>query len=74
MSCGVGRRRDLDLVWLWLWWRPAATAPIRPVAWEPPYAAGEALKAKKKFFKRTRVEAWAKPNGTQDWPLGGSLA
>ena len=27
--------------------RPAATAPIRPLAWEPPYAAGVALKRQK---------------------------
>jgi len=32
------------LLLLWLWCRPAATAPIRPLAWEPPYADGEALK------------------------------
>ena len=32
-----------DPVWLWLWCRPAATAPIRPLAWEPPYALGAAL-------------------------------
>ena len=25
---------------LWLWYRPAATAPIRLLAWEPPYARG----------------------------------
>ena len=37
MSCGVGRRLCLDLALLWLWRRPADTAPIRPV-WEPPYA------------------------------------
>ena len=38
-----------DPVLLWLWCsRPAATAPIKPLAWEPPYAAGEALKSKKK--------------------------
>ena len=24
--------------------RPEATAPIRPLAWDPPYAAGAALK------------------------------
>ena len=35
-----------DLLWLWLWHRPAATAPIRPLAWELPYAAGVALKSK----------------------------
>ena len=28
-----------DPAWLWLWWRPAAAAPIRPLAWEPPRAA-----------------------------------
>ena len=31
-----------------LWRRPAAVAPIRPLAWEPPYAAGVALKKAKK--------------------------
>ena len=31
----------------WLWYRPAAVAPIRPLAWELPYAAGVAQKAKK---------------------------
>ena len=30
-----------------LWCRPAATAPIRPLAWDPPYAAGAALKRQK---------------------------
>ena len=30
---------QLDLALLWLWCRPAAEAPIRPLAWEPPYAA-----------------------------------
>ena len=38
--CGVGRRRGLDPALLWLWPRPAATAPIPPLAWEPPYTAG----------------------------------
>ena len=47
MSYGVGRRRGLDLALLWLWRRPAATAPIRPLAWEPPYAIGSALKGQK---------------------------
>ena len=44
MSYGVGRKRgsDPELLWLWLW--PAAVAPIRPLAWEPPYATGVALK------------------------------
>ena len=43
MSCGVGLRGCSDLVLLWLWYRPAATAPIQPLAWELPYAVGAAL-------------------------------
>ena len=31
---------------LWLWRRLAAVAPIRLLAWEPPYAAGKKLKNK----------------------------
>ena len=55
VSCGVGRRRDWDTALLWLWCRPVATAPIRPLAWEPPYAAGVALeKAKKKKEKKEK--------------------
>ena len=42
MSCGVGYRRGSDPALLWLWRGPVATAPIRPLAWEPPYAAGAA--------------------------------
>ena len=36
-----------DPALLWLWHRPAAAAPIRPLAWDPPYAAGAALKRNK---------------------------
>ena len=38
MSCVVGCGRGSDPALLWLWRRPGATAPIRPLAWEPPYA------------------------------------
>ena len=31
---------------LLLWCRPGATAPIQPLAWEPPYDVGAALKTK----------------------------
>ena len=44
MSCGVGCRCGSDPALLWLWCRLVATAQIRPLAWEPPYAAGVALK------------------------------
>ena len=42
MTCGVGRRRSSDPALLRLWRRQAATAPIRPLAWEPPYVTGAA--------------------------------
>jgi len=38
-------------VLLWLRCRPAAAAPIQPLGWELPYAAGAALKRKKKNKK-----------------------
>ena len=37
-----------DLALLLLWLRLAAIAPIQPLAWETPYAAGAAPKSKKK--------------------------
>ena len=45
---------------LWLWLRPAAVAPIRPLAWEPPYTASAALKKKKNM-------------GSDEGPLGWPL-
>ena len=61
MSYGVGRRQGSDLELLWFWRRPAATALIRPLAWEPPYATGAALekakRQKKKEKKETRIQA-----------------
>ena len=52
MSCGVGRRLGLDLALLWLWGRLVATALIKPLVWEPPYAAGADLEKKKKKEKK----------------------
>ena len=46
MSCSVGHRCGSDPALLWLWHRLAAVALIRPLAWEPPYAASVALKNK----------------------------
>ena len=79
MSCGVGRRYGSDLVLLWLWCRLVATAPIRPLVWEPPHATNAALKKdKKKKKSNSRVpsknylgnksivsisEVWAKFSG-----------
>ena len=56
MSCGVDCRYGSDLALLWLWRRPAATALIRPLAWEPPYATGAALNRKKAKDKRQKTK------------------
>ena len=63
MSCGIGHRHGSDLVLLWLWCRPAAVAPFRPLAWELLYAVGAALKSKKKKKRerereRTKTPKW----------------
>ena len=49
----VGCRCDSDPELLWLWHRPVATALIRLLAWEPPYATGAALEKTKKNQKTT---------------------
>ena len=63
MSCGVGRRCGSDPELLWLWSRLAATAPIRPLAWEPGYAVGaaqeKAKRQKKKNPKNKKPLSWA---------------
>ena len=51
LPSGVGRRCGLDPELLWLWYRPVATAPIRPLAWELPYATGAALEKTNKQTK-----------------------
>ena len=57
MSCGVCHRHSLDSVSLWLWCRLTAVAPIQPLAWEPPYAVGEALNTHTHAHAHTRVRA-----------------
>ena len=54
MSCGVGLRHSSDAALLWLWCRLAATAPSRPLAWEPPHAAGVALEKAKRPKKKKK--------------------
>ena len=58
MNCGVGRRHSSDLAWPWR--RPVATALIRPLAWEPPYAMGAtqdmAKRPKKKKKKKNPTQ------------------
>ena len=54
MRCGVGHTLSSDPAYLLLWHRPAATALIRPLAREPPYAMGVALEKEKKTKKNPK--------------------
>ena len=56
MSCGVGHRHGLNPALLWVWNRTAAVAPIRPLAWEPPYAKDEALEKIKEKKDKKKLE------------------
>ena len=47
---------------LWLWYRPADLALIRPLAWEPPSATSVALKKRK---KEGRKEGGRKEGGRE---------
>ena len=40
----------------WMWFRPAATAPIKPLAWEPSFTTGAFLKRQKKKKKNEGKE------------------
>ena len=55
MSCGVARRRGSNPAWMWLWCRPAATALIRPLNWEPPYAMCSPKKTKRPKKKKIHI-------------------
>ena len=54
MRCGIGHRHGSDLALLLLWCTLAAAAPIRPLAWEPPYAEGVAQENGKKDQKKKK--------------------
>ena len=66
MNWGVGRRCSSDLALLWLWLRPAVVAPIRPLAWEPPYATCEGLKRQKD--KKKKKKRYPKAGRNQNHP------
>ena len=74
MSCGVGRRYSSDPELLWLWCRQAATAPIRPLAWEPLYASGAALEiASARARAHTHTHTQKMFRGRQDWELSRDI-
>jgi len=60
-NCGVGHRRGSDPVLLWLWHRTAATAPIRPLAWESTSATGAAQDNGKKTKGEKKKKMHIKP-------------
>ena len=62
---------QLDLALLWLWCRPAAIAPVQPLAWEPPYALGEALKRR---GKKKPAGDTVSLSSLSPWPTGPSGA
>jgi len=62
VNCGVGCRCGSDPVEPWLWHRSEATALIGPLAWEPPYTVGVALK-RQKIKKETHTKMLCGING-----------
>ena len=52
MSCMCMSKMWLGPMLLWLWHSLAATAPIQPLAWEPPYTSSAAPSAKKTNQKK----------------------
>ena len=68
MSRGVGRRRLGSHVAVALV-HAKATAPIRPLAWEPPYAMGVALVAYRVLPPRPRTppRSWLIPFSSARW-------
>ena len=78
VGCGVVHRCSSDLELLWLWCRPAGTAPIGPLAWEPPYAVGVALKKKQQHALRIKgigvpIMAQWLMNLTRNHEVSGSI-
>ena len=61
MSCVIAGRCGSYLALLWLWCRLEATALIRPLAWEFPYATCIALIKRQKAKKKKRL---CLPKGT----------
>ena len=55
--CKLSHRSQMGFGWvlLWLWCRPAGAAPIQLLAQELPYAAGAAIKRKKKELEKLRT-------------------
>ena len=60
--------KDLMLLRLWLWRRLATAALIQPLAWEPPYAMGAALKRQKKKEIKMCIFLMKETQASSDFP------
>ena len=56
---------------LWLEHRPAAAAPIQPLAWKLPYATDVALKKKKKAPRQSKPDVMEEQQGGCKWAREG---
>ena len=75
MSCGIGHRCGSDPELLWLWCRLGATAPITPLAWEPPYATEMALeKAERQKTNKQTNKQTKKPKKQKEDRRGKQMA
>ena len=70
MSCGIVCRSGSDPTLLWC--RMAATALIRPLAWELPYAIGVSPPPQKKLQVDPNNRALLWPGGRKARPWGGA--
>ena len=61
-SCGIGHRCGWDPALLWLWCRPAAAVPIRPLAWELPirHKCGPKKQKQNKTSKKSSHRVWGR--------------
>ena len=58
VSCGVRRRRSSDPPLLWLWSRPAATAPIRPGNLQMPLGVAQEMAKRQKPKQKVLPCKW----------------
>ena len=65
--CGVSCTCSSDPALLWLWHRLVAAALIRPLAWEPPYAAHVAVKRKKEKKRLSYADTGAQREYALRW-------
>ena len=64
----------MSIALLWLWHRLAATAPFQFLGWEPPYAAGAALKKQREEKKRDKTERNSNRPYCRNWQEGPKIS